>query len=104
LIHCQLHIKSSFQIEEYHFESGRFITEPIKKPDKEVIDNAIAHSIPENMSTFKISLSEKDKESRNNLVLPYLPKENDNSGGKIHYAFDDIDDWDDEDPDDDLDI
>jgi hypothetical protein len=111
------------EIEEYHFESGRFITEPIKKPDKEVIDNAIAHSIPENMSTFKISLSEKDKESRNNLVLPYLPKlvnilvsiqifciqknssrENDNSGGKIHYAFDDIDDWDEEDPDDDLDI
>ncbi|RZB45727.1 hypothetical protein BDFB_008731 [Asbolus verrucosus] len=57
------------------------------------------------MSTFKISLSEKEKESRDNLVLPYLPKDNqEESEGKIYYAFDDIDDWDEEDPDDDLDI
>ncbi|KAJ3651989.1 hypothetical protein Zmor_017991 [Zophobas morio] len=92
------------QLEEYYCDSGKFITQPIKKPDKDVIRETVEQINPENMSTFKIGLSEKDKESRSNLVLPYLPKETNSSDGKIHYAFDDIDDWDEEDPDDDLDI
>lgn len=61
------------QIENFHFENDRFITESIKKPDKKKIEETLKE-IPENLSTFKISLNENEKEARNNLVLPYLPK------------------------------
>lgn len=30
--------------------------------------------IPDTLTTFKISLEENEKRSRENLVLPYLPK------------------------------
>ncbi|XP_044260661.1 elongator complex protein 5 [Tribolium madens] len=90
------------QLENYHFEDKKFVTETIKKPDTEIISETLNQ--PQNLTTFKISLTEKEKESRDGLVLPYLPKENDSSGGKIHYLLDEIDDWDEEDPDDDLDI
>lgn len=68
---------------------------------KQLIQENVA-SLPENLTTFKISLEEKEKESRDKLVLPYLPQKSGES--KIFYEFDHVDDWDEEDPDDDLDI
>lgn len=59
--------------------------------------------MPENLTTFKISLEDKDKESRDKVVLPYLPQSS-SGESKIFYDFDHVDDWDEEDPDDDLDI
>ncbi|EFA05335.1 elongator complex protein 5 [Tribolium castaneum] len=97
------HRKVIKQIENYHFDNKRLITETIKKPDKEIIAETL-NRLPENLSTFRIGLTEKEKESRDGLVLPFLPKESESSGGKIHYSLDEIDDWDEEDPDDDLDI
>ncbi|XP_044763133.1 elongator complex protein 5 [Coccinella septempunctata] len=92
------------QIESYKFQQGQFITEEIKKQNvQELIQEKINEVCPENLSTFKIELSEADKESRDNLTLPYLPKEVDSTEGII-YNFDEEDDWDEEDPDDDLDL
>ncbi|XP_044742997.1 elongator complex protein 5 [Chrysoperla carnea] len=69
---------------------------------------------PDKLTTFKIGLEENEIESRNKLVLPYLKTEEnkgkpqvtigDNSGGKILYLPDEYDDFDEEDPDDDLDV
>ena len=52
-------------------------------------------------STFNLQLSEKEKDDRSKLELPFWK---DKKEAKIEYIPDDNDDWDDEDPDDDLDI
>lgn len=58
-------------------------------------------------STFKLNLSEREKEARNKLVMPYTKPSHLRavaSEGMIYYEPDDADDFDDEDPDDDLDF
>ncbi|KAL5014460.1 hypothetical protein ScPMuIL_008730 [Solemya velum] len=62
--------------------------------------------------TFNLSLTDKEKAARSQLVLPYtISKERQveslnpvHGGGQIFYQPDDADDFDEEDPDDDLDI
>ena len=58
--------------------------------------------------TFELGLSEREKSARAATELPYTvtnpPGSNSDTTGHIHYVPDDMDDWDDEDPDDDLDI
>ena len=70
--------------------------------------------------TFNLRLTSEQKEARSNVVLPYTKqahKRHDRSvtngpasgqlgggGGQIHYQPDDADDFDEDDPDDDLDI
>ncbi|CAH1981627.1 unnamed protein product [Acanthoscelides obtectus] len=96
------------QIEEYYFQNGKLETKKIEKLDpKKLLENASRPEInPDDLATFKISLTDKEEESRSQLVLPYLPKDENSSteGGQIFYKFDEQDDWDEEDPDDDLDI
>ncbi|BES92097.1 Hypothetical protein NTJ_04905 [Nesidiocoris tenuis] len=55
-------------------------------------------------STFRLALDDKEKSSRAQVVLPYLKKPSGPGTGKILYEPDANDDWDDEDPDDDLEI
>ena len=57
--------------------------------------------------TFELGLSEREKSARDATELPYTQNSTDKteeSAGHIHYVPDEVDDWDDEDPDDDLDI
>ena len=55
--------------------------------------------------TFELGLSEREKSARAATELPYTQtSDNGASAGHIHYVPDELDDWDDEDPDDDLDI
>lgn len=79
----------------------------MKKLDvKQLVQENISATLPENLTTFKISLDDKEKQSRDKLVLPYLPQKNEGEKkeSRIFYEFDHVDDWDEEDPDDDLDI
>ncbi|XP_030755237.1 elongator complex protein 5 isoform X2 [Sitophilus oryzae] len=95
-------------IEEYKFEGDSLITSKISKPDtSRLLEDAVPKEInPENLSTFKIGLTDEEKLSRERVVLPYLPNANMNEpeDGKIFYNLDKLDDWDEEDPDDDLDV
>lgn len=59
--------------------------------------------LPQNLTTFKLSLGQREKQARSQLVLPYL-RVNSEKGGKVFYQPDAADDWDEEDPDEDLDI
>lgn len=88
------------------------------------MERATAKKInPEELSTFRIGLTDEEKLSRDKVVLPYLPEyvtiidfviilmwidfsanQEEAQEGKIFYQLDEIDDWDEEDPDDDLDI
>lgn len=52
---------------------------------------------------FNLSLTDAQKAAREEVVLPYLPKE-DGQGGGIEYAPDAGDDMDDDDPDEDLEL
>ena len=55
-------------------------------------------------STFNLKLSEKEKSDRSQVELPYLKQNSDKKESQIEYIPDENDDWDDEDPDDDLDF
>jgi elongator complex protein 5 len=57
--------------------------------------------------TFNLNLSDSEKKAREQVVLPFMQKGRDakKSGqGKIFYEAEDEDDFDEEDPDDDLNI
>lgn len=53
-------------------------------------------------STFSLSLTEDQRRAKNELLLPHTRVQGE--GGQIHYTPDREDDWDEDDPDDDLDI
>ncbi|XP_049774242.1 elongator complex protein 5 [Schistocerca cancellata] len=59
-------------------------------------------------STFNLELCAAEKEAKNQLVLPYIRRQDDDeskkSGGEIFYKLEESDDWDEDDPDDDLDV
>lgn len=54
-------------------------------------------------SSFNLTLSQKEKDDRKNLELPFW-KDSSQKESKIEYVPDENDDWDDEDPDEDLDF
>ncbi|CAK1541560.1 unnamed protein product [Leptosia nina] len=58
---------------------------------------------PANLTTFKIETDQIHQLEKNKLKLPYMSKINEGQG-RVFYEPDAVDDWDDEDPDDDLDI
>ncbi|XP_048729287.1 elongator complex protein 5-like [Ostrea edulis] len=103
-----IRIKESFNITEDFRVTD--VTE-VKQPTRTVTDVQNQLDPAANLP-FNLSLSEKEKEARNQLVLPYTyNKERQESvlaksvgEGKIFYQPDEADDFDEEDPDDDLDI
>jgi len=55
--------------------------------------------IPENLTTFNLSLNEKQKQDRENLQLPFMEaQQGPEGGGAIVYQFEKDDDYDEEDP------
>ncbi|KAK5638064.1 hypothetical protein RI129_012359 [Pyrocoelia pectoralis] len=93
------------QTETYSTTNNGILTcEKIETVDpKKLVVQAINN--PENLATFKIVLNDEEKALRDKVVLPYLYRDEDEKmDGKIFYELDNTDDWDEEDPDDDLDI
>ncbi|XP_015373816.1 PREDICTED: elongator complex protein 5 isoform X2 [Diuraphis noxia] len=71
-------------------------------PPQKIEDDKI---IPTNLASFKLDLQDSEKKAKEELILPYTLVQNPSStGGMIHYVPDEADDWDEEDPDDDLEI
>lgn len=66
-----------------------------------------SHSIHENPqlkieSSFRIEINENEMKQRKEVMLPYTANTNTTNTSRIHYHPEDIDDFDEEDPDDDL--
>lgn len=66
-----------------------------------------SHSVYENPklkieSSFRIEINENEMKQRKEVVLPYTANTNTTNTSRIHYHPEDIDDFDEEDPDDDL--
>ena len=62
--------------------------------------SATSSKQPEPLLPFNLSLTEDQKTAREGVILPYLPKED----GSVDYIPDEGDDFDDDDPDEDLEI
>lgn len=72
---------------------------------QELITKVLEPSIdPESLATFKINFEDEELEARNALKLPYEKTSVEVPAGRIIYSPDSDDDFDEEDPDDDLDI
>lgn len=65
-----------FQIEEYKFEKEQLVTNKLAKPDaKKLLESVKPKPInPEELTTFKIGLTDEEKLARDRVVLPYLPR------------------------------
>ncbi|XP_063388980.1 elongator complex protein 5 [Cydia fagiglandana] len=62
-----------------------------------------AKPLPSSLSTFKIEMDQTEKLEKYKLKLPYMSKIH-SGESKVYYEPDAVDDWDEEDPDEDLDI
>ena len=73
---------------------------PLKTKPASISNQVEEESSSTPSSSFNLTLSEKEKEDRSKVEMPFWKK----SDAKIDYVPDENDDWDDEDPDDDLDF
>ncbi|KAI8500366.1 Elongator complex protein [Branchiostoma belcheri] len=102
------------QDEEYHISAQWSLTSRVQKatvrppaqPDQESQVDPTANL------TFNLRLTDTEKEARSRVVLPYMHHQRKKApdqpaatpGGQIFYQPDDVDDFDEEDPDNDLDF
>jgi len=77
-----------------------FTIEPVESAEKPVEEVKEEQPKPTEKGTFKIELEEEELVARNSLKLPY--EKSTDAGGNIIYTPDANDDFDDEDPDEDL--
>uniref|UniRef100_A0A1B6LH71 Elongator complex protein 5 n=1 Tax=Graphocephala atropunctata TaxID=36148 RepID=A0A1B6LH71_9HEMI len=94
-------------VEQFCFDvtTGLISTKQFEKPTENITqndDDNIANI--SNDVTFKLGLEDGEKRARSELVLPYLKTTTKPGSGEIVYEPDANDDWDEEDPDDDLNI
>ncbi|XP_017878370.1 elongator complex protein 5-like [Ceratina calcarata] len=86
------------EIVNQNYTSNKIQSEKIEKNEKS--DMGYKNQKQKIESSFKIEINENEMKQRNELVLPYMI--NATSTSKIHYQPESIDDFDEEDPDDDL--
>ena len=104
--HCtvtKLHSKGKVEQLLYDFSMENDVLIPTPSNDHgqpPTSEAAVVSTQPLPISSFNLSLSEKEREDRDQLELPFWKK----SEAKIEYVPDDNDDYDEEDPDDDLDF
>lgn len=85
----------------YDYKTSTFRLTPIVKQDRKD-DEPENKPSPSSLTTFKIEVDQLEKMEKSKLKLPYMSKIHGES--KVYYEPDSVDDWDEEDPDEDLDI
>ncbi|XP_075983643.1 elongator complex protein 5 [Anticarsia gemmatalis] len=85
----------------YDVDTSTLRLTPVVKEEKR--EEEPEKLLPSNLSTFKIEVDQSEKIQKYNLKLPYMSKIHDGQS-KVYYEPDAVDDWDEEDPDEDLDI
>ncbi|KAL0818196.1 hypothetical protein ABMA28_008705 [Loxostege sticticalis] len=93
-------IKST-EVLSYDARTSTLKSAPVVKDSK--VEEEPQKPSPGSLSTFKIEVDQTEKLEKYKLQLPYMSKINEGES-KIFYEPDAVDDWDEEDPDDDLDI
>jgi len=108
--HRKLGGKTVRSKELYWFQSGVLKVEPYVEKS----ETQSAEEITDKLTTFNLGTKKSEERAREELVLPFFTDQQKSSEGevkissaesnKIYYEPDSGDDWDDEDPDEDLDI
>lgn len=91
----------SEEIISYDSKASTLKLIPVIRQEKK--DEEPEKPLPANLSTFKIEVDQNEKIQKYNLKLPYMSKIHQGES-KVYYEPDAVDDWDEEDPDEDLDI
>ncbi|XP_077867308.1 elongator complex protein 5-like [Saccoglossus kowalevskii] len=112
LVHKKLSGKVITKYEGYSVvDDLRFISFDLSKLPTTAMEESPTETInPTENLTFNLNLSAKERQAKNNIVLPYTIQDAQKAShlrggaGQIFYQPDEADDYDDEDPDDDLDI
>ncbi|XP_013197985.2 elongator complex protein 5 [Amyelois transitella] len=94
-------LERSEEILTYDYKLGLLKCVPVVKESKK--DDEPEKPLPANLTTFKIEVDQTEKLEKYKLKLPYMSKINEGES-KVFYEPDAVDDWDEEDPDEDLDI
>lgn len=97
--------KSSGRISKQVFEYNDGDLTLVKKMN--VAKTGVEKLVEDNLCSFKLDLTDQEKEARNAVQLPYVRHSDSSvnrefSATKIHYNPDEYDDWDEEEPDNDL--
>ncbi|ORZ01593.1 Elongator complex protein 5 [Syncephalastrum racemosum] len=104
--------KVQYATEGYAFIPGKGLTvHTIQDEDEQLQEDAMivdkdtkpVENDPAANLSFNLTLTETQRRAKDNVVLPYTQQQQ-GGGGQIYYEPDAGDDFDDEDPDDDLDI
>lgn len=120
IIHKKKGGKIKQSIESFYINKNSIVTSKPWQPEDRIKDVDLGDS-PDSSpddeemvrSTFSLKLSKQERDARSKLVMPYtkpahlkvkMDGDAPPSGGMIYYEPDDADDFDDEDPDDDLDF
>nr|XP_045617159.1 elongator complex protein 5-like isoform X1 [Procambarus clarkii]XP_045617160.1 elongator complex protein 5-like isoform X1 [Procambarus clarkii] len=93
-VHEEFSLTQDLQVQDIHLTKS--------KEASCSLESANAVAILAAQTTFNLSLTDDQRVAKNNLLLPHTRIQS--QGGEIHYTPDDVDDWDEEDPDDDLNI
>ncbi|KAJ8713023.1 hypothetical protein PYW08_008327 [Mythimna loreyi] len=91
----------SEEILSYDSKTSTLVLSPVIRQEKK--EEEPEKPLPANLSTFKIEVDQNEKIQKYNLKLPYMSKIHEGES-KVYYEPDAVDDWDEEDPDEDLDI
>uniref|UniRef100_A0A2A4J3S3 Elongator complex protein 5 n=1 Tax=Heliothis virescens TaxID=7102 RepID=A0A2A4J3S3_HELVI len=91
----------SEDIMAYDSKASLLTLTPVVK--QEIKEEEPEKPLPTNLTTFKIEVDQNEKIQKYNLKLPYMSKIHEGES-KVYYEPDAVDDWDEEDPDEDLDI
>lgn len=86
----------------YDIKTSTLRLTPIVKQNKKD-DEPDNKPSPGSLTTFKIEVDQLEKMEKSKLKLPYMSKIHEGES-KVYYEPDAVDDWDEEDPDEDLDI
>ncbi|XP_066992556.1 elongator complex protein 5 isoform X2 [Anabrus simplex] len=98
------------KIEQFYFDGEGHVTSSDVQHLPDIPVPAVVDSVNsmDELTTFKLGLHEEEIRARSQLVLPYLKcgekAGGEGGGGQVFYQPDAADDWDEEDPDDDLDV
>lgn len=83
---------------EFHIDPKTHTYDVIKDTTNEEIENNENPEMLQDLTTFNLSTSAKQKRAKEQVDLPYLEAQSFNSGGAIVYEFEKDDDYDEDDP------
>lgn len=85
-------------VHEFYVNTDSHTYDVVKEMEEEDADNGENPEALQDLTTFNLSTSAKQKMAKDQVALPFLEAQSFNTGGAIVYQFEKDDDYDEEDP------